>query len=347
MSIIADAIGQGVGNGMAAFGQGMQARDTAEARNDVMQYGIDSKLSGVLAQSQLRYEAAMARINEIAQRSGGKQDVLSDMLAQEIGKAGGVAKVTGTDLTPTDPSKFTKTVPGSWGDGEATEPPPDTTVPDTDAYNAAESARQRKVEQTMLMVRDPAAYKGFQEGKAQDIANTVAEMALKNPKMSVGELADRLSLLKPGEDRLAASGGIVYNRAGVGGPDNDGIVLDEAGAKAKTGGDTGEERKTWTSLIQTTSQQIGKKSDTIKSISAQIPKMSSKDAAEARASIKALQDDIRALEAKNGEYQRNLVALGGTSSAGTTAPTIAGSNRGRPDPRALADAFRRNLPTSQ
>lgn len=75
---------------------------------------------------------------------------------------------------------------------------------DAKGYANAEDERTKRNAKINTILTNPAAIDNLSKAESQDIINTVAEFALKNPKANVGELLDRLNLLKPGDKRIAA-----------------------------------------------------------------------------------------------------------------------------------------------
>lgn len=75
---------------------------------------------------------------------------------------------------------------------------------DAKGYANAEDERTKRNAKINTILTNPAAIDNLSKAESQDIINTVAEFALKNPKANVGELLDRLNLLKPGDKRIAS-----------------------------------------------------------------------------------------------------------------------------------------------
>lgn len=88
------------------------------------------------------------------------------------------------------------------------------TAMDEKGYAAAEGDRTERNLRTTIALTSPGSLDNLSKSKTDDLVRQVTEFAIKNPKASVGELADRLGLLKPGDKRIAADkSGRLYNEA--------------------------------------------------------------------------------------------------------------------------------------
>lgn len=307
MGMIANSMGAGLGQGLAQWASMMDRDQNSQAKLDLLTAQADAKLQATLAGIKSKYDVAAAKN--------------SNPFDEEIAAAGGYGKVFNLDYAPTDKKKFTKSVTVDDESGGHDE-----TQFDAKGHAAAEDSRRRKIERAMILRDKPEAYKSFSEGEAQTIANQVAEFALKNPKMSVAELADRLSLLKPGTERVKVEGDALVNKFGAGGEDGDGIIergLSAASAKARAGGaahvTTVKETQDG-SLVAVMSdgsqRDLGGKSATQnKQIADIVLKKEKEDSKFAKLSV----EEKRA-------YAANLL-FGGGSTAGAGAPTIAPATR--------------------
>ena len=85
---------------------------------------------------------------------------------------------------------------------------------DAKGYAKAEDERTKRNAWINTILTNPSAIDNLSKAETQDIINTVTTYALKNPKADVGELLDRLNLLKPGDKRMTmGKDGSIYNEA--------------------------------------------------------------------------------------------------------------------------------------
>lgn len=345
MGIISNALGEGLGNGMVAYGSQLAAQDKADelarSKYALLREQNDSKWELMLAKLQ-----ATNATNAAKAGGGSKVDALEADTGERMIKAGGAFKALGADLNPTDKANFqrpeTLLVPND-DEGNAM-PATGRTELDQKGYSETEEARQAKVERVMLLVRDPKAIESVAKGDAQILRNQVAEMALKNPKLSVAELADRVALTDNGsDDRVDLKDGVLFRKSGAG--PNGGII--ERGLNPDKGEATREDgdRKTSTELLQAATRELADNTARVKALRVQLAAATSeKDRVELRSGIKELEAARSAIEVKRNGYEKRLATPRQSNAAGPAAKAPAGTMTGgaakRSSPADAAARFR-------
>lgn len=235
-SVIANAVG-GAATGLVSMADSAQKDDQrreletlkGQLQMDRLQASIEGKFQALMA----GIEGKLA-VQEARNSQGGKASARGLIDLDAAGQAA-AADYFGAQRSPTDRTRFETTT--KQGDPLSRMSPEDeaaaiesggdvgdalsrkmngmvSTALDTKGYAEAEDKRIKQNLKVNTLLTNAGAIDNLSKADAQDIINKVTEFALKNPKADVGELLDRLGLLKPGDKRIAADkDGNLWNEA--------------------------------------------------------------------------------------------------------------------------------------
>lgn len=227
-SVIANAVG-GAATGLVSMADSAQKDDQrreletlkGQLQMDRLQASIEGKFQAMMAGIEGKLAVQEAK-NDGRSSGGSRAKGLIDM--DEAGQSA-AADYFGAQRKPTDRTRFETTT--KQGDPLSRMSPEDeaaaiesggdvgdalsrkmngmvSTALDTKGYAEAEDKRIKQNLKVNTLLTNAGAIDNLSKADAQDIINKVTEFALKNPKADVGELLDRLGLLKPGDKRIAA-----------------------------------------------------------------------------------------------------------------------------------------------
>lgn len=242
--VIASAIGGGASGLVSYADEAQKAREREDLASlkgqmqmDRLMQSIEGKYQQAIAVQEIKTQAAL---DKIAAGGGGRSSRargLHEMTPEEEASA---TAYYGSDKKPTDPLLFDRsTKEGDAATRGETEAGTDELREtggksggpvgdalsrrtggmvreafDAKGYAEAEDKRNNRNLKITTILTNPAAIDNLSKAEAQDIINTVTEFALKNPNADVGELLDRLNLLKPGDKRMTmGKDGSIFNEA--------------------------------------------------------------------------------------------------------------------------------------
>lgn len=239
-SVIANAVG-GAASGMVSVADAQQKEDSrreletlkGQLQMDRLQASIEAKFQNLITGIEGKLAVQDAKNNaRDGSSGGGKPKGLLDLDPEKLQLA---ERIFGIELSPTDRNRFIAATKN--GDPLTARSPEEEQAAiesggdvgdalsrkmtglaseafDEKGYSKAEGKRRAQAERLQVLLTNPGALENLSKSNTDDFIRQVATFALENPKATVGELADRLSLLKPGDKRIAADkDGNLYNES--------------------------------------------------------------------------------------------------------------------------------------